>query len=87
MKLFKYTAEHISRMQAIKLVREFEAQDVDVGYADMDPAVSNQFILVAAVSSSLAGSIRARIWEENSGARCDMMEITQDQLNCLINKG
>jgi hypothetical protein len=84
MPIFKYEAEHISRRTALKLVREFEDHGVEVEYANMDPTFDNCMIMIATVENSLAGSIRARIWEENGGASCDMSEITEDTLNTYL---
>jgi Cu/Ag efflux protein CusF len=78
---YKFEAEHISRGTAVKFVRELEAEDIDVDHADVGRVFENQMTMVVTVDNQAeAEAIRARIWEINHGAYCDMAVITADQL-------
>lgn len=79
-KIFKYTAEHISRPTAVKLVRELEAKDIDVDHADMDPVFTNVMIMIVTCDDEVAKTIKDRVWEINNGASCEMGVITADEL-------
>ena len=79
-KLFKYTAEHISRSTGTKFVRTLEAEDVDVMHAMMDPVFENQFILFVQCTDEEAKVIKNRVWELNNGAYNEMVVADADEL-------
>lgn len=84
MKLFEYSAEHITSRQALALVHELEKAEVAIEFANRDPVFDNCLLLVVALkTNALVGSIRARIWELNGGLACDMRVITPAQLERL----
>ena len=83
--IYEYKAENITRPQLVKLVRELEAEGVEVEHANMDAWFTNHALLVITCADEAAAKVvRDRIWELNQGLCCDMYSITQDQLNEYI---
>ena len=82
--IYQFTAEHISRSTAVKLVREFEDKDIVVEHADMDPMFDNQMIMIVTCNDAVAKVIKNRIWEINNGAFCEMFQITADELEAYL---
>ncbi len=82
--IYKFTAEHINRSTAVALVRELEAEDIEVEHADMDPTFSNQMLMIVTCDEAVAKTIRDRIWLLNYGAYCDMSTITEDELEAYL---
>jgi hypothetical protein len=82
--IYKFTAEHVSRSTAVSLVHEFEAKDIEVDHAALDPTFSNQMLMIVTCDEEVAKQIRARIWEINNGLCCDMDIITPDQLEAYL---
>jgi hypothetical protein len=82
--IYEYKAENISRPQLVKLVRELEAEGVEVEHANMDAWFTNHVLLVVTCAGDMATKIKNRIWKINNGLFCDMYSITQEQLNEYI---
>ena len=79
-KLFKYTAEHVTRARGVKFVRELEAEDIEVEHAMMDPVFTNQFMMIVSCDDVKAKEIKNRLWAINNGAYNEMVVITADEL-------
>ena len=71
-KLFKYTAENISRSGAIKFVKALEADNIEVEHALMDPVFEHQFIMFVTCTDAEATAIKNRVWALNNGLYCEM---------------
>lgn len=82
--IYLFEAENISRKQAVKLVADLEAKDVEVEYANQGQTFSNEMILIATCDEAMAKQIREDIWKVNHGLCCDMEVITQNQLDAYL---
>ena len=82
--IYKFTAEHINRKTGVALVRELEDKDIDVEHAEMDQVFSNQMTMIVTCDEAVATTVRARIWELNNGACCDMDIIAADDLEAYL---
>lgn len=82
--IYKFNAEHFTRPQTVKLVRDLEAEGVEVEYASMDPVFSNEATIIVTCTDAVAKSIKNRMWAINNGAYCEMLQIDQDHLNQLV---
>lgn len=79
-KLYKFTAENISRRTTTEFVHKLEDEGVEVEAAAMDPIFENQCILIVSCDWVAAKKLRDRIWKLNQGLCCDMAVITADGL-------
>ena len=82
--LFKFNAEYINRRAAVKLVRELADKGIEVEYANVSAMFTDELDLVITGDQVIAYAVRARLWEINHGAWCDMQVITEDELDVLF---
>lgn len=82
--IYKFEAEHIDRKTAHKFVRKLEDEGVEVEYAQVGRIFENQMTMIITAEHKDVEAVRARIWDLNHGAYCDMAIITEDQLEAYF---
>lgn len=82
--IYLFEAEHITRPTAVKLVKELEDKGIAVEYAEVGRVFENSMVMIATVDEAGAKKIRDRIWELNYGLCCDLVTITEDQLEAYF---
>ena len=83
-KMYEFNAEHFDRPTATKLVRELEADGIEVEHATTDGVFSNELLMVVTCTDAQAKATKNRIWAKNNGAYCDMFECSQERLETYL---
>lgn len=78
--IIKFTAEHINKSTASKLIEELEAKRYNVLLAGMDPTFCNTLLLFVKCTDKQGAKIQQLVWDVNGGCQCLMKPITGDEL-------